>query len=224
MSRTWPVNRTVWEAQIEPLVGKIVEIRYDYPVEQDVWKNDIEPLLLQYDVDLVHTGHSHLWNRAEVGGLNYIETSNVGNSFGAYFSDDGGPINERTGAGSFRNELAQPDSRWDPADYPRTGDPHGREPAFPTAFNPMFAWDGAPRPVPYINSNNVTAFTIFDSATGAVTSYAFDTRLPESEVVKFDEFFLDPVLLLNDGAMFDALAGAEVSGMVNITVAPLPRS
>ncbi|MCL6543520.1 MAG: hypothetical protein K6T87_23525, partial [Roseiflexus sp.] len=38
----------------------------------------------------------------------------------------------------------------------------------------------------------MTVFTIFDTATGAVSSYAFDTRKPDSAVVKFDEFFLNP--------------------------------
>ena len=40
----------------------------------------------------------------------------------------------------------------------------------------------------YIDSNDITAFTIFDTGEGTVSSYYFDTRKPESEVVKFDEF------------------------------------
>jgi hypothetical protein len=39
-------------------------------------------------------------------------------------------------------------------------------------------------------SNDITAFSILDTASGTVSSYRFDTRYPDSEVVKFDEFSL----------------------------------
>jgi hypothetical protein len=189
-SYTWPVSREVWEAEIQPLAsaGRIVEVRTKYPLEQDIWKNQIEPLLLEHGVQLVHTGHSHVWNRAAVEGLNYIETSNVGNSFGAYFP--GWKESRVPWASSFWERIAQPDSPWDPADYARTGDPHGREPIMPTLANPMRELEGTSQDLPFVDSNNVTAFTIFDTGTGAVTSYAFDTRRPDSAVVKFDEFVL----------------------------------
>lgn len=192
---TWPVSREVWEAEIAPLVAAeaISEIRTEYPLERDIWKNQIEPLLLEYGVQLVHTGHSHVWNRAAVEGLNYLETSNVGNSFGAYFA--GWKESRVPWAGSFWDEVALPDSRWNPADYARIGDPHGREPIMPTLFNPMREMEGTEQNLPFVDSNNVTAFTIFDTGTGAVSSYAFDTRQPESEVVKFDEFVLTPAEL-----------------------------
>jgi hypothetical protein len=189
---TWPVTREVWEAEIQPLAeaSAITEIRTEYPLEKDLWKNEIEPLLIQHGVQLVHTGHSHVWNRAAVDRLNYLETSNVGNSFGAYLP--GWKESRVSWASSFWNELEAPEPRWNPADYPRAGDPHGREPIMPTLFNPMREMEGADQDWPFIDSNNVTAFTIFDTGSGAVTSYAFDTRKPESEVVKFDEFVLTP--------------------------------
>jgi hypothetical protein len=189
---TWPIDRATWEAEIQPLVEQnaIREIRYEYPLEQDVWKNDIEPLLIANNVQLVHTGHSHVWNRAAVGNLNYIETSNVGNSFGAYYP--GWKESRVSWASSFWDELAKPNSRWNPANYARNGDPHKREPVTPTLFNPMQQMESATRDWPFVDSNNITAFTIFDTGTGKITSYAFDTRKPESEVVKFDEFTLVP--------------------------------
>jgi hypothetical protein len=42
--------------------------------------------------------------------------------------------------------------------------------------------------LPCIDSNELTAFSILDTQTGTVKSYVFDTRNPESAVVKFDEF------------------------------------
>ena len=45
-------------------------------------------------------------------------------------------------------------------------------------------------PMPYIESNDITVFSIFDTGNGVVSSYYFDTRKPESEVVKLDEFKL----------------------------------
>lgn len=187
----WPLTRDEWEAEIAPILPNITSIRYEYPLADDVWKNDIEPLLLRNKVQLVHTGHSHVWNRAQVGNLHYIETSNVGNTFGAYFGDEEGIVAERTRwASSFWDTLAAPDSFWDPADYASFNDPHGRVPAYPTIFNPMREMDGAERDLPYVASNNITVFSVLDTATGTVSSYAFDTRDPASEVRKFDEFSL----------------------------------
>ena len=38
--------------------------------------------------------------------------------------------------------------------------------------------------------NDITAFSIFDTGTGKITSYYFDTRKPDSEVIEFDQFQL----------------------------------
>jgi hypothetical protein len=189
----WPVDQDRWESDVEPLLGSIIGVRYDYPIADDVWKNDIEPLLLENGVDLVLNGHSHLWNRTEVDGMHYLETSNVGNSFGAYYRDDQGIVAERGSGNSFREELASPRSPWNPADYPSNGDLHGREPIFPTEFNPMAELDPLPednRPLPFVSSNNLTTFSILDTSTGSVSSYVFDTRDPASETRLFDQFVL----------------------------------
>ncbi|WP_448540238.1 metallophosphoesterase [Roseiflexus sp.] len=193
----WPVSYEVWESEIQPLVDAraITEIRIEYPLEKDVWRNQIEPLLLEHGVQMVHNAHSHVWNRTIVEGadgrqVHYIETSNVGNSFGAYLP--GWKDSRVPWATSFWNEVTGPNPRWNPANYPRAGDPHNRAPVMPTLFNPMREMEGTDRDWPFVDSNNVTVFTIFDTATGAVSSYAFDTRKPDSAVVKFDEFFLNP--------------------------------
>lgn len=191
---TYPVTREFWESTIQPLVDAeaITYIQYEYPIEDDLWRNHIEPLLIENGVNLVHTGHSHIWNRANVSGLHYLESSNVGNCFGAGF--DG--YAERAPWAVFPeedrwNEQVDPitELTWDASDYLRTGDPHGRKPIMPSDFNPLGAWteDGD---LPFMCSNDITAFSILDTGTGMVTSYAFDTRDPNSEVVKFDQFSL----------------------------------
>jgi hypothetical protein len=194
ITRRWPGDQDRWERDIEPLLGSITEIRYAYPVADDVWKNDIEPLLLEHGVDLVLNGHSHVWNRAEVDGMHYLETSNVGNTFGAYYSDDVGTVAERASwASTFWEELESDNPRWDPANYPKTGDIHGREPIFPTEFNPMAELDPLEennRPLPFVSSNNLTVFSILDTARGTVSSYVFDTRDPTGEARLFDQFVL----------------------------------
>ena len=44
--------------------------------------------------------------------------------------------------------------------------------------------------MPYIASNDITVFSIFNTKTGTVSSYRYDTRQPGSDAVKFDEFEL----------------------------------
>lgn len=65
------------------------------------------------------------------------------------------------------------------------GDPNGLTPVVPTVAPLKDESDNA---LPYIASNEVTSFTIFDTGTGFLSSYYFDTTKPDSEVVKFDEF------------------------------------
>jgi hypothetical protein len=79
---------------------------------------------------------------------------------------------------------------WDPADYPGSGEPHGRAMGMPTLFNPMRELAGAPADLPFVASNNLTAFSVFDSQTGLVSSYVYDTRDPAGQTRKFDEFRL----------------------------------
>jgi len=160
--------------------GSLKAVRYEYPLEDDYIARDLVPLLEQAGVDLVLYGHSHLWNRFQApNGTHYLETSNVGNSYGAYWKEDSRPVPPAEGT----DELAG----FNPPYYVAQGDPNGLEPMMPT-IAPLQNESG--QPLPYIASNDITAFSILDTGTGTVSSYYFDTRKPGSEVVKFDEFRL----------------------------------
>jgi Calcineurin-like phosphoesterase len=150
--------------------GNITDVRYEYPKNADYLIRDVIPLLEAAKVQLVFFGHSHLWNRfTSPSGMHFIETSNVGNSYGAAFGS------------RKRGNVPTVGSH----DYIESGDPNGLEPVIPT-LAPML--DEAGAKLPYISSNETTVFSIFDTGTGKVSSYRFDTRKPDSEVIKFDEF------------------------------------
>lgn len=152
--------------------GNIKDVRYEYPKNADYLMRDVIPLLEAAKVQLVFFGHSHLWNRfTSASGMHFIETSNVGNSYGAAFGN--------------RKRGNVPTMGSD--DYVEMGDPNGLEPVVPT-LAPMLNEESAK--MPYISSNEVTVFSIFDTETSTISSYRFDTRKPESEVIKFDEFKL----------------------------------
>lgn len=151
--------------------GNLTMIRYEYPKNQDYLIRDIIPLLEKAGVQLVYYGHSHLWNRFVGGnGINFLESSNVGNSYGAFLGE--------------KRRFVPPAFT---ETYTASGDPNGLEPVTPTLY-PILGEDGKPQP--YIASNDITVFSILDTENGTVSSYYFDTRKPESKVVKFDEFAL----------------------------------
>jgi hypothetical protein len=156
--------------------GAISRIRYEYPSSADYLVRDLKPLLQQAGVDLVVNGHSHLWNRFEDRGVHYLETSNVGNSFGAY--------HEATGL-----SRTVPPAPWNPENVTAQGDPHGLEPIAPN-IRPQTGEDG--QPLPFIASNKITVFSILDTSDGSVTSYAFDTGKPDSDALAFDRFVIGP--------------------------------
>ncbi|MDX2231170.1 MAG: metallophosphoesterase family protein [Leptolyngbyaceae cyanobacterium bins.349] len=151
--------------------GAIAAIRYEYPTTQDYILQDLVPLLEKSGVQLVFYGHSHLWNRF-VGptGMHFLETSNVGNSYGAFLGE-----RQRSVPTNFQES------------YAAIGNPGGLEAVIP-AIAPLR--DETGQPLPYIASNDITAFSILDTGTGAVSSYYFDTRKPDAAVSKFDEFLL----------------------------------
>jgi hypothetical protein len=151
--------------------GSIKAVRYEYPKAADYLIRDVVPLLESARVQLVLYGHSHLWNRFfSSSGIHFLETSNVGNSYGA----------------AIGNKKREVPSGYQ-EDYVAIGDPNELEPVIPT-IAPLFDDDG--KPLPYIASNDITVFSILDTASGTVSSYRFDTREPGSKVVKFDEFKL----------------------------------
>lgn len=155
--------------------GRLRGVYYDYPIAQDQIAQHLIPLLESAGVDLVFYGHSHLWNRfRSPSGTHYLETSNVGNSYGAFWRDQTRPV-------------PGPD-HGTPQDYLAQGDPNGLEPVPPSLVAPQR--DSQGQPLPYLASNDLTAFSLLSLPEGVVSSYYFDTRQPQSAVVKFDEFHL----------------------------------
>ncbi len=164
--------------------GTLQSVQYEYPPEDDYIVRDLVPLLEQANVQLVFYGHSHLWNRfVSPSGMHFLETSNVGNSYGAHTADNPRPVptDEKVAESGDLTPFRKA--------YSATGDPNGLAPIVPTVA-PLT--DDAGNPQPYIASNNITIFTLFDTGTGILSSYYFDTREPESAVVKFDEFRIGP--------------------------------
>ncbi len=155
--------------------GETSFIRYEYPADEDVLLHEIAPLFDQAGVDLVLNGHSHVWNRFETAaGVDYLESSNVGNTFGAYHPLSG------------RERTVPPGAPWDLSNYTIQGDPGGLEPIVPTVA--PYIDEATGTPLPFLSSNDVTAFSILDTGTGVVTTYAADLSDPDGGVFVFDEF------------------------------------
>lgn len=155
--------------------GSITAIRYEYPLENDIFVRDVEPLLNEAGVQIVHNGHSHVWYHVEnEAGLDFFETSNVGNNYGCYLEGH----SQRAGVPN--------DPRFNAENYPTVGDPHGLEPIMPSLLAPMQNESGSD--LPCVASNEITVFSILDTGTGIISSYYFDTRDPLSAPAVFDEF------------------------------------
>jgi hypothetical protein len=150
--------------------GTIEAIHYDYPPQQDYIIRDLIPLLENAQVQFVFYGHSHLWNRfISSSRIHFLESSNVGNTYGAHWGNNYRPIPQD-------NSLFN---------YTEIGDPNGLKPVTPT-IEPLL--DDLGNFLPYIASNDITVFSILETSTGTISSYRFDTRQPQSKVIKFDEF------------------------------------
>ena len=148
--------------------GAIQSLTYEYPIGQDYIIRDLIPLLETAGVQLVYYGHSHLWNRfASSSGMQFLESSNVGNSYGAHLGE--------------KKRSVPPNN----PNYAAIGNPNGLEPIMPN-IAPL--QDEYGHDLPYIASNDITVFSILDTQKGTVSSYRFDTRQPTSPVIKFDEF------------------------------------
>ena len=153
--------------------GDLKSVRYEYPQDQDYLTQHVLPLIEAAGAQLVFYGHDHIWNRfTSPAGVHYLETSNVGNSYGAAWK-----TNRRQIPIGFQEN------------YVPLGDPNGLEPVMPS-ISPLRDDDGDLQP--FIASNEITVFSIFDTRSGTVSSYRFDTRQPNSPVIKFDEFTLPP--------------------------------
>ena len=187
-------RRALFEAEVAPLVGHLTALRYDYPRDADLFATVLEPALRAGGIDLVLTGHSHIWNRFRSGDMHLLESSNAGNCYGAFWTGPDG----RPWQGRLRDDAPGHQGFWtevaaglrDPADYPRTGDPQGRVPVMPTGFNPMLETDESTVPVPFVCSNRLSVFSVLDSAAGVVRSYVIDTADPDAQARAFDRFAL----------------------------------
>jgi len=164
---TDPVQRIARDAE-----GRVTAVRYGYPKAEDHLLTHLEPLLNTSGAHLLLNGHCHLWNRFQnPAGVHFLETSNVGNTFGAHLADNP------------RSPLPAGD------DYVPVGDPYGLAPIVPT-LAPLSDAEG--NPLPYLASNEITAFSILDTGAGTVTSYRYDTRTFGAPALPFDRFALVP--------------------------------
>lgn len=155
--------------------GELIGIRYDYPAAEDILLRDITPLLESAGTDLVLNGHNHLWNRfVSPAGVNYLEASNTGNSYGAFLPVSGAsrPI---------------PPPPWNPDNYLAQGNSGGLAPVVPSIASRLNA-DGVPEP--YIADNNLIVFQALHTGTGTITSWYVDMANTAAGAVKFDEFTL----------------------------------
>ena len=178
----FPLDADTWSREIEPLLGSIVHVRYEYPRADDTWMTVVEAAAQASGADLIHVGHSHAWWRVHTdSGIPVIETSNVGNSYGAYYDGYRGRGDED------RNTWPVGDERWNQDNYTDYGDPYGADLISPSVFAPM-VHDGEPMPV--ITSNQLSAFTILETPIGRVTSYVFDAQDPDSVPIIFDQFMI----------------------------------
>ncbi len=160
--------------------GTLQSVQYEYPPEDDYIVRDLIPLLESASIQLVFYGHSHLWNRfVSPTGMHFLETSNVGNTYGAHTAGNprAVPTDEKVAAAGDLTPFSKA--------YSAIGDPNGLEPVMPS-IAPLTDEQG--NSLPYIASNDVTSFTLFDTGSGTLSSYYFDTREPDSAVIKFDEF------------------------------------
>lgn len=164
---------------IDPVSGQEMVI-YDYPIEKDYIDTVITPILSSAETNLIFEAHSHLWNRfITYSGMNVLETSNVGNTYGGFMDGD-----KRTDYPSALNEgdsYSALKEEFDSKNYCLEGDSYGLnpEPSNVTAL---------PGNKPFLASNTISSFSILDTKTGTVDSYYFDTEDPDSEVVLFDSF------------------------------------
>lgn len=160
--------------------GNVTGIRYEYEAEDNKLLTDLTPLIDAEGtaVDLVFNGHSHLWNRFESEhGVNYLETSNVGNSYGAYheLSGDSRPV---------------PEAPWNAENYVAQGSPGGLEPIVPSE-RPFASLVNPDQDAPYVASNDYSIFTNLDAQAGSVTSYILDAKDPDAVPEVLDVFMLD---------------------------------
>ena len=96
--------------------GQLVGIRYEYDRARNHLARTVMPLLEDAGVQLVYSGHSHVWNRFAHGGTQYLEASNTGRSHGIHDAANPRPV---------------PPPPWRSECYTAVGNPYGVAPAAP---------------------------------------------------------------------------------------------
>lgn len=179
--------------------GRLLGIRYEYPSGRNHLLRDLQPMLEEAGVDLVQNGHSHLWNRfVSAGGTNFIETSNTGNTYGAYHQLSG-------------RVRPLPPAPWLASNYLTIGNPGGLAPILPTDA-PMLAGNG--EPMPFVQSNDHNVFTVLDTGANEVVSYIYDVRTPEVAPVVLDRFSVGRPATEGGGVVPPPLSGDRDGGYV----------
>lgn len=180
--------------------GALTGVRYEYHPRDNMLLHDLQPLLEEAGTDLVLNGHSHLWNRfRSESGTNWLETSNTGNTYGAFDS-----LSNRA--------RPLPPAPWNADSYLSLGNPGGLEPILPSVA-PFETPDGVP--VPFVQSNDLCVFTALDTATRTVTSWVYDTRQPDVAPWVIDEFSVGRgATAMTAAATITGTDGVRISGTV----------
>lgn len=153
--------------------GELLGVRYEYPAADNILLRDVVPLLESAGVNLVYSGHNHLWNRfVSPSGVHYLESSNTGNTFGAFLDVS-------------RRHRHAPPAPWCRDDVVGQGDPGGLSPVVPTVA-PRHAETGVP--LPYVAGDDLVVFSALHTGTGRVHSWYVDLTAGTSEPVLFDVF------------------------------------
>lgn len=108
--------------------------------------------------------------------MHILETSNVGNSYGAYLEGY-----------KHRTNFPSDPNLYDLDNYAAYGDPYGLAPIFPRLFSPMFHQG---QPLPTVDSNEMTVFSILEIPSGQISSYGVDLQDLDPDIRLFDVFSL----------------------------------
>ncbi|WP_338089617.1 hypothetical protein [Nocardioides lijunqiniae] len=181
-------------------LGALTSVRYEYHPRDNMLLHDLQPLLEEAGTDLVLNGHSHLWNRyRSESGTNWLETSNTGNTYGAF---DG--LSNRV--------RPLPPAPWNSDNYLALGNPGGLEPILPSV-KPFTNPDGLP--LPFVQSNDLCVFTALDTETRTVTSWVYDVKQPDTAPWVIDEFTVGRgATLMTASATMTGTDGVRVAGTV----------
>ncbi len=187
--------------------GGLTGVRYEYRTQDNMLVQDLQPILEKSGVDLVLNGHSHLWNRFRSrSGTNFLETSNTGNTYGAFHG-----LSNRT--------RPLPPEPWDRSNYLAIGNPGGLKPLVPNV-QPFRNPDGVA--LPFVQSNDLAVFAVLDTAAREVVSYVYDVKQPDVEPWVFDRFPLGKArtaIKVTDGSTRHG-STTRISGTVRAGTAP----